>query len=385
MKITDITIRQLQGIREADGAPYEARSAKPVDIYDEFRDDGPERSPGIQKAGTKVKHLFVEVHTDSDVSGVYGPILMSQVWPIEHQLGPFLVGRDPLPTERLWNLMVKAFRHSHAGYMLMAISALDCALWDLRGKHEGQPVYRLIGDAQRGRVPAYGSMLGHSLQPDMVHERASAFFARGFTSQKWFFRHGPGSGEEGKDRNEQLAATLREALGNEAELMFDAYMSWNVEYAVEMANRLAPYKPKWLEEALPPYDLDGWKQLKAGTDVPLAAGEHLYGCWDVKPFLDAGILDYVQTDPDWCGGITELVRICKLAGKYGAKVVPHGHDLLSALHVAASQPEETCPMVEHLFQHLANQHFFLQDVPAPEDGWITVPDRPGLGIVFNKK
>ena len=385
MRITDIAIRSIEGLREADGPRYEARSAKPIDIYDEFRDEGPEGKDEGPKAGHKVKQFFIEVLTDEDVSGVYGPILLSQIWPIQRQLGPFLSGRDPLQTEQLWDMMLRAFRHSHAGYMLMAISAVDCALWDLRGKHEGEPVYRLIGDAQRGRVRAYGSMLGHSLEPDMVRERASEFFARGFTSQKWFFRHGPASGESGKDLNEQLASTLREALGNDAELMFDAYMSWNVEYAVEMANRLARYKPKWLEEALPPHDLDGWKQLKAGTDVPLAAGEHLYGCWDVKPFLDAGILDYVQTDPDWCGGITELARICKLAGEYGVKVIPHGHDLLSALHVVASQPEEVCPMVEHLFQHLANQHFFLEDVPVPEDGWVTVPDKPGLGIVLKEE
>ena len=122
---------------------------------------------------------------------------------------------------------------------------------------------------------------------------------------------------------------------------------------------------------------------KKATGVPLAAGEHLYTRWGVKPFLDAGVLDFLQADPDWTGGITELVKICALAATYGVQVVPHGHNLAAAVHVIAAQPPSLCPMAEFLIRHIPRQQALQAGPLLPEDGHLPLPTGPGLGIVLD--
>jgi len=221
-------------------------------------------------------------------------------------------------------------------------------------------------------------MLGFSLKPDLVRERAEEFRDMGFSAQKWFFRHGPSAGHEGREKNLTLVRTLRETLGDAYDLMFDCFMSWDVPYAISMARDMLPYRPTWLEEPLPPDPLDGFVRIKQATGIPLAAGEHLYSRWDVKPFLEAGALDFVQTDPEWTGGITELVKICALASTYDVKVVPHGHHVVAAAHVVASQSPALCPMVEYLIEHAERQQVFLKNPLTPVNGSIPLPTAPGL-------
>jgi len=382
MKITAIRLFKLVGHSSAEWTGGEARTAAPLDVYEEFRLRGPADRPGPD-GPVKIASIYVEIATDEGAGGLYGPILTEQAFVIASKLRPFLMGRDPLTVETLWDQMARLDRHARSGHMMMAISAVDCALWDLRGRHFGVPVYRLLGGPTRERIPVYASMLGFSLQPERVRERAKAFTDRGFTAQKWFFRHGPGSGAAGREANLQLLASLGDALGPSAELMLDCWMSWDLPYAIEMAREILPFGLAWLEEPLPPGHLEGYVRLKRETGIPLAAGEHLYTRWGVKPFLDAGVLNVLQADPDWTGGITELVKICSLAETYDVRVIPHGHNLHAALHVIASRPPHLCPMAEYLIKHLARQQFFLADPIEPIDGRIDLPTAPGLGIAFD--
>jgi L-alanine-DL-glutamate epimerase-like enolase superfamily enzyme len=299
-------------------------------------------------------------------------------------LRPLVTGRDPLATEHLWDLMARVNRHGRTGYFMAAVSAVDEALWDLKGRHVGEPVYRLLGGPTRDRVRAYGSMLGASVEPERAAAEARRRRDEGFTAQKWFFRHGPGSGEEGVGWNLALAAAVREGAGDDAEIMFDAYMGWTADYAVRTARGLLPYRPAWLEEPFPPNRLDAFRRLKAETGIPIATGEHVYTRWEFRPFLDEGLLAVVQADPDWTGGVTELARVADLASAYGVRLVPHGHSIAAALHVVASRPPATCPMVEYLFSHLPRLQYFHKRPITAEGGWVALPTAPGLGIELDE-
>lgn len=329
--------------------------------------------------------IYVEITTENGPTGLYGPINKEQAFVIQSKFRSLLVGRDALAGQALWDKMRRRDRHARSSLFMMAISAVDNALWDIRGKHFGVPVYRLLGGPTRDRVRAYASMLGYSVEPDKAGKIAREYFDRGFTAQKWFFKYNPTHGSGGRKKNLQLVQALRKALGDNAELMFDCLWSWDVPYAISMAREILPYRPTWLEEPLHPEQLEGYKRIKRDTGIPLAAGEHFYTRWNVKQFLDAGVLDFVQADPEWCGGITELVKICALAEAYEVKVVPHGHHILAAAHVVAAQPPSVCPMVEYLFQsHLDRMQYFHKRVLRPEKGWLELPTQPGLGLELDE-
>jgi L-alanine-DL-glutamate epimerase-like enolase superfamily enzyme len=266
----------------------------------------------------------------------------------------------------------------------MAISAIDATLWDLKGHWLGQPVYRLLGGPIRETIPAYASMLGHSLEPERVRERTRAIVAEGYTATKWFPRHGPVDGRAGMARNEELMAALREAAGPDVDVMLDAWMSWDVPYTVEMAERLKEYRPRWIEEPVLPDKIAACAEIRRRSPVPIATGEHEYTRWGFQRLLLAEAVDVIQADPDWCGGISELVKICTLASTFGRSVVPHGHSVPAAVQVIASQPPHVCPMAEYLIlaQPVA-QHFHATFV-QPEGGSLALSTAPGLGIALDE-
>jgi L-alanine-DL-glutamate epimerase-like enolase superfamily enzyme len=378
MKITEVTVFTLRGQREVQARAAGDRQAQQLDIYPEFNARG---GYGAQQGGTHgVSSQFVEVCTDEGVSGIFGPIEDEQVFVINRFLAPFLVGRDPLATEALSDQMMRLHRHGRSGLFMTGVSAVDCALWDLKGKVFGVPLYRLLGGPTRAEIPAYASMLGVSVEPDAAAEVAREMMAQGYPAQKWFFRYGPADGAEGKARNQAMVEAVRTAVGPHYPLMMDAYMGWDATYAREMLRVLEPYSLTWMEEPIPPEHVGAFAKLKAETRVPLATGEHVYTRWQVRELLDAGAVDFVQTDPDWCGGISELVKICALASSYDVPVVAHGHSLLAALHVAASQSPGTVPYVEYLCQHQEHKQFFFRTKYAPENGSVSLPTLPGLGI-----
>ncbi|MFH1086565.1 MAG: enolase C-terminal domain-like protein [Chloroflexota bacterium] len=310
--------------------------------------------------------------------------MRDQAFQIDTRLRPHLIGRDPLAVERLWDVLIRHDRHGRKGYMAMAISAVDIALWDIRGKAAGMPVYRLLGGPTREAVPAYASTLGYSHAPNRVRERAQAFKAEGYVAQKWFFRYGPGDGPAAIERNMALVRTLRDAVGYDTDLMFDAWLGWDVPFAIQMCRLMAPYRPRWMEEPLQPDRIHGYAEVRAHAEgVPIAAGEHEYTRWGFKALLDAGAIDVVQADPDWAGGITEMVKIIALASAYDVQVAPHGHSVLPALHLIAAQSPAVCPFLEYLLLHNVNKQWFHTQLYAPQGGWVALPTAPGLGLALD--
>jgi L-alanine-DL-glutamate epimerase-like enolase superfamily enzyme len=266
---------------------------------------------------------------------------------------------------------------------MMAISAVDNALWDLRGRFFHAPVYRLLGGPTREKVEAYGSCLGYSVEPELMRRKAAELKKSGYRHQKWFLPYGPGDGPAGLAKAVEMAAHLRNALGEDAEIMFDAYSGWQLDFAIAWAKQVERYRPRFLEEAFPPDRLEAFVALRRATSVPVASGEHFYGRWETDRYLRAGAISVVQADPEWCGGVSELVKICHLASLYDAQVIPHGHSIHAALHVVASLSPATCPLVENLILKMGHYYHFEKHSVEPVQGMIALPDRPGFGIVFD--
>ena len=379
MKISDVNLIKLSGHWKGTDYPAGDRQATALDIYPEFNRQTWVRQPGVERP---IHAIYVEIHTDEGLSGLFGPIEEEQAFIIHQFLRPFLLGRDPLANETLLDQMLRLNRHGRSGMFLTGVSPVDCALWDLKGKVWKQPVYRLLGGPTRPAVPAYASMLGFPIEPEAAAITAADYQGMGYSAQKWFFRYGPGDGAAGMEKNLALAQAVRRAVGVHYPLMFDAFMGWDAPYALEMAKALAPLNPYFLEEPLPPERIGALRKLRQ-VGVPVATGEHVYTRWQVKELLVNEAVDFIQTDPDWTGGITELVKICALASAFDVPMVAHGHSLLAALHVAGSQSPGVVPYVEYLVQHQQAKQYFHQVTYQPENGLVRLPELPGLGIVLD--
>lgn len=384
MKITDIRIERVKA--RADGAWYnwEDRFVRPLDVFPEFARAGVDQGRQESVGPLGVEQIYLSIVTDDGVTGIHGPTDRLTAFIVATELKPFLLGRDPLAVETLWEQMARLSYGGRGGVWWSAVGAVDIALWDLRGKAADKPVYELLGGARRQRIPASASFMGFSQKPDLVRERAAKFRDAGFTRQKWFFRHGPGSGAEGRDLNLALVRTLRETLGPDYLLGFDAWTAWDLPYATAICRALQPFSVAWLEEPLPVNRLADHARLKRETGIPLSCGEHLFTLHEAQPWLDAGILDILQIDIGWTGGITEGLRVAAAAAEAGVKVVPHGGSLPSSLHVLAAQPPELCPFASHVVYMTERELLPLKNPPRLEGGAFTLPAGPGMGMAFDE-
>lgn len=301
----------------------------------------------------------------------------------DHPLAAYAAGIDPLTRKKIWGTTRgERQRHSKTGVVIMTLSAVENALWDLKGKLLGIPVHRLIGSANRRRVPVY-TRVGEGRNLDQARKMAREFYDRGCRHQKWYFVYAPSDGEKGMRANLELVRVLREELGREAVLMFDNHsMRYEIggDWLVSLAKRMLPYDPLWLEEPTAPDDIEGYARVKGETGITVAGGEHHYTRWQIKPLLQRKCLDWVQSDPDWCGGISEWISICDMARKYpGVHVVPHSDHILTNCQCVASQPKSLCPMVEYNSGQTKNKLSFRTGTIEPNKEMLAMPQEPGLG------
>lgn len=370
VRITDVEITRLEAALPDALRRVRQRSVRMQDLY--------ERSDPTEYHDRVVCH-YVTLVTDSGAHGVYGPIDRAALGSIRNGLADVLIGSDPLRQNLLWERMLRSERHLRTGHGLMGVSALDNVLWDLRGRHYDQPVYELLGGATRPTVPAYASTLGYSHEADEVARRASEL-ATSFTAQKWFFAHGPREGDKALQDSVALAQRLRSTVGDGYPLMFDAVMGWDLALAEAWCRRVADVGPTWLEEPFPAYDLGSYRALASRTSVPLAAGEHVYGRWEARSWIDHDVLRYLQCDPEWTGGVSELCRIATLCSASGVILVAHGANIHAALHVTASLPPWVAPYVEWLIDLVDERALFERQPLAPTNGEFMLPTRSGFGI-----
>jgi L-alanine-DL-glutamate epimerase-like enolase superfamily enzyme len=389
MKITNVRSVLLEGFLEHEGELWEERLVVPLDLYPDYRAMGPERmgigTTKLSDGRYLVQCIFVFVDSDEGVSGFAGPIDETQAFFVDRLIKPVLLGEDPRAHEWIWDRLYRtAVAHGRKGTPMLALSVVDCALWDLKGKLADAPVYRLLGGPTRDAIPAYGSALGYSLEPELVRKRAQEIVRQGYRSTKWFFRHGPGSGREGMAKNVELVRTLREAVGDDVDLMFDCWMSWDVPYALAMAERIAEYRPRWIEEPVLADRIDSYAAIRRAISIPVAGGEHEYTRWGLKMLMDAEAADVLQPDVLWAGGFTEMVKICALASTYNVQVIPHGHAVPPTLHLIASQPANVCPLLEFLINHSRVHQFFFKQPLEPVNGMVALSEGSGMGVELDE-
>ncbi|HEY83338.1 MAG TPA: mandelate racemase/muconate lactonizing protein [Dehalococcoidia bacterium] len=391
MKITNLRLRELEGTIHYPGTFWEERLRMPTDIYPEFKArTGKDLYTHwgfihVGKDQHKIRRIFLEIDTDESVSGISGPInWLAPAFYIDTQLKPLLIGQDPLATERLWDIMYRNAIHGRKGDNMHAISYVDVALWDIKGKALGQPVYRLLGGPVQEKIPAYASALGFSIEPERAKERVKEFLKQGYTATKWFVREGPTDGPEGVRKNVELMKALREAAGPDMEIMIDCWSSWDVPYTLKMAELLAEYRPYWFEEPVLADRPESYAQLRAQCPVKIAGGEHEYTRWGAKMLMDLGACDIYQMDPVWAGGISEVNKICTLASVYDVQVIPHGCMPQVNAQVSFAQNVTVVPMMEYLVVLNEMWQHFLKTPLKPINGFFYPPEAPGVGIELDE-
>jgi L-rhamnonate dehydratase len=161
-------------------------------------------------------------------------------------------------------------------------------------------------------------------------------------------------------------------------------MGWDVTHTIRFLERVEQYRPRWIEEVVPADRVNDFATIRRTSRVPIATGEHEYTRWGFQQLLMADAIDVIQADPDWCGGITELVKICTLASTFGRHVIPHGHSIFAAINVVAAQSPATCPMAEFLLRSQPRAQHFHREYVEPIGGSIPLPTAPGLGIELDE-
>jgi L-rhamnonate dehydratase len=335
--------------------------------------------------------LVVRVHTDAGIVGIgevdSAPEVVKAVIeaPASHAIASglrhVLVGQDPLNIEDLWTRMYRAsIYYGRRGVALHAISGIDIALWDIKGKALGKPVSELIGTPQRRRVRAYASALMPDTEAETARKVSGLIERYGFTAVKL------GWGPLGQDpaHDVRLAKAARRAAGDSVDVLIDAGLGYgaDADAAIRVARELEQLGIFWLEEPFLPDELEAYARLADTVDIRVAAGEEDTTVWGFRELIERGHVDVVQPDVTRCGGITEILRIARYANGLGKACVPHawksGIIKAASLHVNAVLPEallqEYCVAETPLNTGLTRQTFPLSD------GFADVPTGPGLGV-----
>jgi L-rhamnonate dehydratase len=380
MKITGVRVRRVEGTMTTDGPFWEERLCRPVDVYPEYRRQGMfEGGEQIDATHLRQVAFFLRIDTDEGMSGLSGPFRAPCAHIIASQLRPVLVGQDPRASEYLWDVLHRLLVHGRQGEAMFAISMVDLALWDLKGKWLGQPVWRILGGPTRDQIPAYVSMLGFDvLDMGRVRERASEYHGRGFRAQKWFFRHGPMSGPDGLKKNVELVKTLRQTLGPDDEIMLDCWQSFDYRYVLDLAARIEEYRPYWIEEVVMPDRIDTYRRIRNKIRIPLAGVEHHYTRWGMQQFIEKGALDIYQPDPCWCGGLSETLKITALTTTHDLICIPHGHSTQTNAVISALQSPIHTPYQEYLWKWNEIHQFWFEERMVPDDGMIHLSASPGI-------
>jgi len=346
--------------------------ATPMSVYPEYRDS--RRSFGIDVLGT----LVVEIEASDGTVG-FAVTTAGEIgaWIVEKHLARFLEGREVTDLERIWDQMYRStLYYGRRGVVLNTISGVDLALYDLLGRLRGEPVYALLGGPVRDELTFYAT----GSRPDIAQQL-------GFIGGKMPIHHAPAEGQQGFEANIAALADMRARVGDGFWLMWDAWMSLDVEYATRLAHAADEHELRWLEEALIPDDYWGYAQLKrqAPPSVLITTGEHEATRWGFRQLLETGV-DIIQPDVNWCGGITELIKISALADAHGAMVVPHGSSVYS-YHFVITRTNS--PFAEFLMMHETAEEVvpmfapLLLGEPVPENGRLRLPETPGFGVELN--
>lgn len=345
------------------------------------------------------EYLWVRLHTDVGLVGTGET--MPRVGPVRRVvhdvLAPLLIGTDATRIELAWTRMFQATSyHGYGGAEQRALSAVDIALWDLAGRRAGIPLVDLLGGACRDELPLYNTCVSRGSYRD--RERfledpaglASELVADGWRGMKiWPFDElSIGTLGQSVDRREldhvvRVLGGIRDSVGDDIEVAIEGHACWNLPSAVRIAEALEPIRPMWLEDMIPPHDIDALVELRRATSIPICGSERLFSRFQFAPLIERGAVDVVMPDIAWVGGLTEFRKIAAHASTKLLPVAPHNcHAPIAAmatLHAAAASPNL---QIVEIVRSFADTFYdeLVDGFPRIRDGAVRLADGPGLGI-----
>lgn len=338
--------------------------------------------------------MLLKMETDEGITGwgeAFGPAAVNKAI-IDNVYKPIVIGRDPFDSEVIWDELYNKLRdHGQKGITVEAISAIDIALWDIKGKALNLPVYKLLGGAPRSRIMPYATGLYRRDVPDIVNElvkEAVGYAEQGFKAIKLKI----GFGIE----NDLLAIKeIRRAIGDGVLLMVDANHAYNANNAIKLSRKMEEYNIFWFEEPVPPEDIAEYLEVKAKTNIPLAGGEAEFARYGFYNLLHSRAVDIVQPDCCVTGGISEFKKISTLASIHNIQCYPHiwgsAIALYTGIHCAFSLPHfpPSLNPDEVLLELDRTPNIFREKLagrePEVKDGYIDIPDGVGLGIEIDEE
>jgi galactonate dehydratase len=341
----------------------------------------------------RANFVFVVLETDAGHTGVgEGTLEMREraVAAMIEETGRGLIGADPFDVEHHIETALRESYWRTGPILRSALSALEAAMLDIKGKVLGVPVYQLLGGAQRTRVPAYANAwFTGAREPEQFAGLAVAALEMGFRALKWdpFGTAWLSMDRAARLRTVAIVRAVRDAVGPDIELLIEGHGRLDVPTAIAMANELAPFRPFWFEEPIPPDNLDAMAEVRSRSPIPIATGERLYEPQRFAELLAKDAVDYLQPDVCHVGGLAEAKRIAWLAHLAFKPVAPHnpmgpvGNAM--TLHLAASIPNFA--MLETMATDIPWRAEIVPDEDLTlTDGWMGIPDRPGLGISIDE-
>ena len=292
---------------------------------------------------------------------------------LRRELVEILLGEEADHVERLWAKAWWALHYGgRGGPTVLAISAFDMALWDLKARRAGLPLWNYLGGYDP-KVPCYAGGIDLDLTPDQLLRQTERNIAKGFRAIKMKV------GRARLSEDVEKVRAMREFLSDDFPLMADANMKWSVDEAIRAARAFQPYDLTWLEEPTIPDDPAGHVRIVREGGLPVAAGENLRTLWEFKQYIAAGAVTYPEPDVTNCGGVTPFMKIARLAEAFNLPVTTHGaHDV--TVHLLAA-----CPNRSYLEAHGFGLERYIAEPLRIEEGFATAPDRPGHGIEFDWK
>jgi D-galactarolactone cycloisomerase len=338
--------------------------------------------------------MVVEIETDEGLIGwgeCYGPARITAA--VVQSVAPWLIGQDPLRTEFLWQMIYARLRdHGQKGAVIQGLSGIDIALWDIKGKHFGVPVHRLLGGPLRSEVKAYATGLYRRKSGDPLRylaEEAAGYVADGFKAVK--LKVGFGVEEDAA-----VTRAVRGAIGPDIALMVDANHAYDAVAAIRLGRMIEADNIGWFEEPVPPEDVAGYRAVKAAISIPIAGGECEFTRFGFRDILALRAIDIIQPDTCAAGGLSECKKIADMAEAFGVRYNPHvwgtGIAIAASLQLLAVLPSHTppslapvAPMLEFdRTEHPIRQSLLVQPIEHTK-GVVRVPDAPGLGIEVDRE
>ena len=338
--------------------------------------------------------MLVEIETDSGLVGwgeCYGPARVNSA--VVKEIAPWLIGEDPLRTDHLWQSVYARLRdHGQKGVVIQGLSGIDIALWDIKGKHFGVPVHRLLGGPLRTEVRAYATGLYRRKSGDpgkYLAEEAASYVAEGFGAVK--LKVGFGIEEDAA-----MACAVRAAIGRDVALMVDANHAYDAVAAIRLGRMIEELDIGWFEEPVLPEDIAGYRAVKAAITIPVAGGECEFTRFGFRDLLASRAIDIVQPDTCAAGGLSECKKIADMAEAFSVRYNPHvwgtGIAIAASLQLLAVLPSHTptsLAPVEPMLEFDRTEHPIRQSILVTPiehvGGVVRVPEGPGLGIEVDRK